>query len=303
MSHIPDSVAESHMPLGEENQLIRFEKWLVQSIDKVDNMPKSVERKKLMEDIAIGIYDNLFLYDIDIPSRWRRDYSADNYFMIKLSEISQKGSLPYNSKEAVLDNEYIRNFNLVDAEVQRYKEKSVPNFEKRQEKINFIERINNLENASKYHDHGVRKVKEIANEWNKFEQNGLLKPTTNLILSGKMMEEIKKDPSLYEFVPDKIKDNPATPVSQPFYQEVRIFVRDNQQFIKNILSAEGDFRKQGLIKLKNDALQDEKLRKDPVKAQKARDVLQKKRVVEEKKTQKDVEHREPGDILNFSEDR
>ena len=60
-----------------------------------------------------------------------------------------------------------------------------------------------------------------------------------------MMEEIKKDPSLYQFIPDKIKDNPATSVSQPFYQEVRIFMRDNPQFIKNILSAEGDFRKQG----------------------------------------------------------
>lgn len=240
---------------------------------------------------------------MDIPDRWRRDYSADNHFMNKLSEIARKGSLPYNSMEVVLDNEQLRNFNLIDAEVQRFKEKSVKSFEERQEKINFIERVNNLENASKYHSHGVAKMKEISEEWNKFEQRGMLKPTTNLILSGKMMEEIKKDPSLYEFVPNKLKDNPATELSQPFYQEVRIFVRDNPQFIKNVLSAEGDFRKQGLIKLKNDALEDEKLRKDPVKAQKTRDILQKRRIVEEKKTQKVIDDREPGDILNFSEDR
>lgn len=303
MSYIPDDIAESHVHFDEDDYSIKFERWLVQTIEKVDKMPKNAERKKLMEEVAEAVYDRLYFYDLDIPSHWRRDYSADNYFMIRLSEIAERGSLPYNSKEVVLDNEHIRNFNLIDAEVQRYKEKSVPSFKERQEKINFIERVNNLENASKYHDHGVRKIKEIAQEWNKFEQNGMLRPTTNLILSGKMMEEIKKDPSLYQFIPDKIKDNPATSVSQPFYQEVRIFIRDNSQFVKNILSAEGDFRKQGLIKLKNDALEDEKLRKDPVKAQRTRDMLQKKRIAEEKKTQKIIKDREPGDILNFSEDR
>lgn len=62
MSYIPDDAAENHVYYTEDDPSIQFEKYIVESVKKVDSLPKGLERKELMEEIAVAIYDRLYFY-------------------------------------------------------------------------------------------------------------------------------------------------------------------------------------------------------------------------------------------------
>lgn len=156
---------------------------------------------------------------------------------------------------------------------EEYVEKYLPVEEK-------IRRQTGLEQAKKNASKVREDMKVLADKWNTFLDNGRLVESLHIGLSFKMARLLKEDPSVYDLVPDRIKDNPASPLAEPLYKEWRFYEEKYPENIKDILLNEGDdYRKMGLIYLRSDAKRDKDLRDldDPNRAKLERQKLRRRR--------------------------
>lgn len=194
-----------------------------------------------------------------IPPDVTKDFSPGNPFFLEWEEKVDK---------------YYLNKNGV---YQRWLKESEPQRAQYKAETLKRKRILSVNNAYKNHPEAVVRMKDLSAKWENFDRHNLLSQAVNISMASKFMEELKKDPTLKRYLPERLVDNPGTRLSGPLYDEVRNFIKNEKEDYEGFYAIPGDFRVSSMNELRMEADRDFNLRKDPEKAKLFGAELKKKR--------------------------
>lgn len=194
-----------------------------------------------------------------IPPDVTKDFSPGNPFFLEWEDKVDK---------------YYLNQNVV---YQRWLKESEPQRAQYKAETLKRKRILSVNNAYKNHPEAVVRMKELSEKWNNFDKHKLLSQAVNISMASKFMDELKKDPTLKRYLPERLVDNPGTKLSAPLYDEVRSFIKNEKEDYEGFFAIPGDFRASSMNELRMEADRDFELRKNPEKAKLFGIELKKKR--------------------------
>lgn len=194
-----------------------------------------------------------------IPPDVTKDFSPGNPFFLEWEDKVDK---------------YYLNQNAV---YQRWLKESEP--QRAQYKAETLQRkrILSVNNAYKNHPEAVIRMKELSEKWSNLDKHKLLSQAMNISMASKFMDELRKDPTLKRYLPERLVDNPGTRLSAPLYDEVRSFIKNEKEDYEGFFAIPGDFRASSMNELRMEADRDFELRKNPEKAKLFGIELKKKR--------------------------
>lgn len=254
-------------------------------------------RAFLQRCLAAKVAPDLSLYEEHVRESVYKDFNPKNEFFdeIKKRKPNLINEKSYEQVKSVMER---KEFMPPGSLGLYYLMKDLNEFEKGREEYaknispfeDKIRRKQGLEHALKNKDRLRDEMEDITNKWDRLLNNKQLVKSVNISLSFKMANILKEDPSLYELVPDRIKDNPASPLAEPLYKEWRFYEERYPENIKDImLNEEKDYRKMGLIHLRSDAKRDADLRLNPERAEQERNKLKNQRRMKNAKKEKEME--------------
>lgn len=202
-----------------------------------------------------------------IPNTILRDFRPGNTYFLELEKIVSKFDLDRNIP-------YQNWYKEVEPELDAYKAKLL---KKR--------RVINLERAKLERPKAIERMKDLSQKWENYYKHHLLTNPVNINLSGKFMDELRKDPTLEGYLPVNLVDNPGTKLSAPFYNEVINFINNEKEEYEGFYAIKGDYRLPAMTKLKNDAERDVLLRSNPERAKAFGKKLKENRIARAKNRQ------------------